>query len=113
MNEMFQALALLKSLKNNLSGSSNNVEEKYIKEYNDNVLIIEKSINQNLQKYLVPQEDIRPIVISFNMLSGAKTYSRNSFCDKKFILMKLDALLNYIDTLLSLNGREEESKIGF
>ena len=88
--ELAKLLARLTALKNNLP--KNLVERKYADEFNLVLVELEKNASENLDEFKIPTTEIQPRITSFNMLSGNKTYSSESYCDREFLLMKIDGV---------------------
>ena len=55
----------------------------------------------NLRGFRIPQPEVRPVGVGGNYMSGEVYYSKDSFCDRSFFLMKVDGVLNMFDVLLS------------
>ncbi len=107
--EIAKSLARLTALKANIP--QHNVGKKYADEFNSVVNILEEFSGDNLVEFKFPESEIKPIVVSFNMISGSKSYSAESFCDREYLLMKLDGVLGYFT--LSLQPNEIKEQIGF
>jgi hypothetical protein len=84
----------LNSLKQNLPKSTT-CHEKYVGEYHSIVQELEGATKLDLAEFRIPDGEVKPLLASFNYLSGEKKYTAERFCDKNFLLTKLDALLNY------------------
>ena len=98
----------LTSLKQNLPVGAN-IAAQYINEYHSILLELQK-ITSDLSEFFVPEGDISPVVTSFNYRTGKKFYSEKLFCERSFLLIKLDGLLGYFQIkYLS----EEKPTIGF
>lgn len=99
----------LVALKDNLPTRAD-VEEKYVREYHSILSDLESEIKTDLSEFKVPESEIDPTVVSWNMLSGDTTYSKDRYCDKPILLGKLDSVLSYFKIrYLS----EPTPKIGF
>lgn len=107
--ELAKLLARLTALKNNLP--KNLVERKYADEFNSVLTELEKNSGENLNEFKISASEIKPRVTSFNMLSGNRTYSAESYCDREFLLMKIDGVLGYFTLLLQPD--EIKNQIGF
>lgn len=111
MNDMADKIirlySRLTSLKENLPSS---VEEKYVRDYHSIVDELEKITSSNLSEFRLPEGEVRSRITSGNYLTGEKKYSKNRYCDKNFLLAKLDALLGYFQ-FRYLSEKKEE--IGF
>ena len=100
----------LKSLKENLPDKTTTIDEKYVWEYHLIINDLEKITTSDLSEFKVPDSEIEPLLSSFNTLTGEKNYTKKRFCDKNFLLAKLDAILDYFQiTHLS----QEKPTIGF
>lgn len=84
----------LNSLKQN-SPVSINVDEKYVKEYHLIIKELQDSTQSDLAEFLISEGEVAPIVRSFNRRTREKDYSRSRYCERSFLLTKLDALLSY------------------
>lgn len=107
--EALKLLARLTALKNNLPKDL--VEKKYADEFNTILTELEKSFNENLSEFMIPASEVQPRVTSWNMLSHNTTYSHESYCDREFLLMKIDGVLGYFTLLIQ--PEEIKSQIGF
>ncbi|MBU1809367.1 MAG: hypothetical protein KJ661_07420 [Candidatus Omnitrophica bacterium] len=100
----------LNSLKQNLPDKTTIVNEKYVNEYHSITADLEKIINSDLSEFKVGDGEIRPFLSSYNYIGGVKNYTKDRFCDRSFLLAKLDALLSYFQfKYLS----QEKRTIGF
>lgn len=108
-NNLAKLLSRLTALKNNLP--KNYVERKYADEFNSILIELEKASNESLSEFKIPESEIEPRVISWNMLSGNRQYSEQKYCDKEFLLMKIDGVLGYFTLLLQ--PVEIKGKLGF
>ena len=107
--ELAKLLARLTALKNNLPKHS--VERKYADEFNSILTELGMISGESLDEFKIPASEIQPRVMSFNMMSGNKTYSSTSYCDKEFLLMKVDGVLGYFTLLLQ--PTEIKNQMGF
>jgi hypothetical protein len=107
--ELVKLLARLTALKNNLP--KHWVERKYADEFNSVLLELERISKENLNEFKIPASEIQPRVISFNMLSGRRTYSSENYCDRNFLLMKINGTLNFFTILLQ--PTEIKNQMGF
>lgn len=107
--ELAKLLARLTALKNNLPKYS--VPRKYADEFNSILAELEKNSGENLNEFKIPASEIHPRVTSFNAMSGRKTYSSESYCDREFLLMKIDGVLGYFT--LILQPTEVKNQMGF
>ena len=115
MEQLIKVYARLTSLKNNLP-TGYSIKEKYIKEYHEIISIIEKLMEITLDEFKVPENEIQyevrsswPSIPSLGQKAG-KTYSKDRYCERAFLMSKLDALLSYFQIkYLS----KEKHEIGF
>ena len=99
----------LNSLKQNLPANSS-VKEKYVREYHSIVQELESTTKLPLAEFKIADGEVKPLLASYNGMTGEKNYTKERFCDKSFLLAKLDALLGYFQIkYLS----EEKRTIGF
>jgi len=102
--ELAKLLARLTALKNNLpSGRSTPV--KYVSEFNSIITEIEKSTEEKLDEFKIPFSEIRPQQIS------SRIFTDESFCDREFLLMKIDGVLGYFTLLLQ--PADIKNRMGF
>lgn len=84
----------LESLKKNLP-QDGRTHERYIREYHLIVQELENIAKLDLSEFKVAEGEIGPLLASYSYLSGEKHYTKERFCDREFLLAKLDALLGY------------------
>lgn len=100
----------LNSLKENLPVKTTIISEKYVREYHSIVDDLEKITNSDLIEFKISEAEIKPWLSSYNYITGEKNYTSEKFCDRSFLLVKLDALLGYFQIkYLS----QEKRTIGF
>lgn len=107
-NELAKLLARLTALKNNIP-NNHWTDEKYANEFNSIVIDLEKISSQKLGEFKVPENEIVHKVTSWGR--GSETYSSQKYCDREYILMKIDGILGYFT--LSLQPEETKNKFGF
>ena len=107
--ELAKLLARLTALKNNLP--KNSVERKYADEFNSILVELKQNSGEELDEFKISASEIQPKVMSFNRISGQKTYSSKSYCDREFLLMKIDGILGYFTLLLQPD--EIKNQMGF
>lgn len=96
----------LDSLKKNLP-KPQTIHEKYVREYHSIVDELEKITSSDLAEFKVPDAEIKP---HSNYIRKEIRYSRDKYCERSFLLAKLDGLLGYFQIkYLS----EEKREIGF
>ena len=101
-DELIHAVARLRALKANLPDRVH-VLEKYVNEFHDILHSLELATNSDLRRYLIPAIELRKVVTS----SGPRgaTYSQDRFCDRPFLMMKIDGVLNSFQLALSSDAR--------
>jgi hypothetical protein len=109
-NKLFKAYSKLKAIKSNLNSSSRYTHERYVDEYNDAVSDIEDVLNEELDTFSVPSYEIKPKVTSRSASSGAR-YSSDKWTETQYLMTKVDALINYMEILLS--SKEPKKPFGF
>ena len=113
-DKLKRAHAMLSSLQNNIAQMGGNVPEKYVHKFHD-VLNRLGGIDIDVTEYRVPDSEVKPIIDRPIMRVGGeiiKHYSEEKYVDKPFILTQLDAILGYLDSLIS-DKPEKPRKIGF
>jgi len=109
-SDVAKLLARLMALKNNLP--KNPVPDKYANEFNEIVLGLERVSNGKLDEFKIPSSEIKPIMVSFNYLTGGeREYSSEKYCQREYLLMKIDGISGYFTLLLE--PTEIKSKLGF
>ncbi|MBA7663471.1 hypothetical protein ES703_71516 [subsurface metagenome] len=111
---LIRAYAMLQSLRKNIDQMVGSTEEKYVSELHT---VLDKlgSIGIDVSEFRIPNSEIAPRVTVIRTLTfddspkGGADYSKEKYVDKSFILMKLDAILDY----LKINTSEKPRKIGF
>ncbi len=108
VDKLRRAFSTLTSLKQNVLEEGHHLHERYVTEYHRVVDGLEKQ-GMDLTEFKIPQSELKPILASYNGLSGESTYSDDNYVQKTFFLMKLDALLGYF----SLTIDDKKPHIGF
>jgi len=114
MEAVLRAYSRLVALKANLPESLL-THEKYVKEYHEIVDLLAKEVNTSLEEFKIPHAEIRREV-NYTQPDwetgegGGYTYGPNSYCERSFLLSKLDALLSYFQVKYLSRG---EQGIGF
>ncbi len=103
-----EAFARLKSLKSNLPDGIS-VKEKYVDEFHHILDLLEQSSGRDLGRFRVPASECKPRVTSANPWRGTVTHSKDNYCERGFLMMKIDAVLGLFE--LQLSG--QQSTIGF
>lgn len=109
-NRLFKALAKLRGIRANVDEKRHETQEKYVHEYNTTVSEIAQVLQDNLETFLVPGNEIRPKVVGYGPTTG-KRYSSDSWTETQLLLTKLDSLINYFEMLLG--GEEPKRPAGF
>lgn len=110
--ELAKSLARLTALKNNIPESSW-VLQKYADEFNSILKSLVRISGENLDEFIIPATEIRPRATSWSPSGGTK-YSSERYCDKEFILMKIDGVLMYFTLILQeTKPIEPEEMLGF
>lgn len=109
-NNLAKLLARLTALKNNLP--ENSVSRKYVDEFNSITVGLEEISNETLKEFKISESEIKPRLLSWNYLTGGeKKYSSEHYCQKEYLLMKIDGVLGYFTLLLQ--PTETKEKLGF
>ena len=103
-----RAYARLSSLRKNIGDIKYGIEEKYVYEYHEILDKLER-LEIDVSEFRIQNSEIAPHIKSFNTLTGEKSFSREKYVDKSFILTKLDAILGYFEIITS----KEPRKMGF
>jgi hypothetical protein len=85
-----EAYARLTSLRQN--APSPYVEVKYVDEFHQIVDLLERATGAKLQRFRIPENEVRPVSVAGNYLDGSEEYSRESYCDHPFFTMKIDSI---------------------
>jgi len=107
---VLEAYARLKALRDNLPEYE--VSAPFVTEFHQIVELLERAGQFNLSSFRVPASEVKPIVVSSNYLDGSVDYSKESFCDRHYFLMKVDGVLNMFQVLLTPTSAPKPS-IGF
>lgn len=99
-NELMHSFARLSSLKANLPDHVH-VPEKYVQEFHLVLDNLTRATNLNLESYRIPPDEIRKRVT----VTGPRgtRYSDSRFCDRPFLMMKIDAVLHLFRMATSEN----------
>ncbi len=95
--ELAKLLSRLTSLKTNLP-SSISTDEKYVNEFHSVLGGLEKIVGEQLKEFYMPNSEM-------------KSYQNETYCDREFLLMKIDGVLGYFT--LSLQPEEIKDELGF
>lgn len=96
------------ALKANLPNDFN-LSETWIREYNASVRQIANAFGTNLDEFKVSDDQLKRSIASGNYLTGEVKYRKGQFCERHFLLHKMDALLTYFTGLQGGQDRQ----IGF
>jgi hypothetical protein len=109
---LFEAYARLNSLKTNVPNGFE-VHEKWVEEFHTVLDLLETSTGHYLRNFRIPSPEIKPTVIAARMGTarrpGSATYSKDNYCERSFLVMKIDGVLNYF----SYQSAPQERRIGF
>jgi hypothetical protein len=94
---LLEAYARLKSLRQNLP--EQRVPLQYVAEYHQVLDLLESAL-LNLQGFRIPQSAVRAVEVGRSHLSGEIHHEGDSYCDRSFFLMKVDAVLAMFEILL-------------
>lgn len=104
-----EAYARLRSLRENLP-NYHSVSEKYVDEYHDVLTTLAKLSAIDLDSFRVASSHVQRAVTSSNYRTGQKTYSESKHCERSFLMMKIDGVLNLFNMLTQ---KEVKRPIGF
>jgi hypothetical protein len=107
IDKLLRAISRLGALRENISNLTD-INEKYVKEYQEVIDSIEKALNIDLTEFEVPNSEVVRRITSWDPENGSN-YSDDRWCDTAYILTKVDGLKAYLNNILS----REEKKIGF
>ncbi|MEX2263088.1 MAG: hypothetical protein WD696_14125 [Bryobacteraceae bacterium] len=109
---LVEAYARLNSLKANLP-EHYEVHEKWVAEFNAILDLLETATGHDLGSFRVPTPEVRPRVVAVQMATmrrpGRVSYSTKNYCERSFLVMKIDGVLNYF----SYQSTSRERTIGF
>jgi hypothetical protein len=107
-DEVLRAYSILASLRKNVP-QGRNVQAKWANEFNAALAKLEKSLAISLEEFKVPEAEFHQLVGSRNYLTGEVGHMPGLWCDRDFLMQRLDSVLNYFT---GLQG-EGEKRIGF
>ena len=116
-DELVRAYKMLLSLRKNIdSMTTNSILEKYVHKFHD-VLDRLGGIDIDVTEYRVPDSELKHRDTAASMYVGGERItpykpSEEKYVDKPFILTQLDAILGYLDSLIS-DKPEKPRRIGF
>lgn len=85
------------------------VEQKYVEEFHEVLSVLEQESCADLSKFRIPESEVRPRVISVRRMRGSVTYSDRSYCERSFLMMRIDGILGFF----SLQMATPKTAIGF
>ena len=103
-----EAYARLKALKSNLPDHVN-VEVKYVEEFHSILCLLTQTSGLDLGNFRIPDSELKPQVTSWNYRTGTVDYSDDNYCQRAFLMMKIDGVL----TFLEIPSSQPKPKIGF
>ena len=107
--QLAEAFASLRALKDNLPEHSE-VEEKYVRRFHAILDDLSQGTGYDLNKFRIPSSEVRPTIVSQNYLTGGELqYSEDNWCERNFLMMNVDGVLN----LFELTSSSEKRQIGF
>lgn len=105
---LLRSYATLSSLKSNLP-DQDEVEERWVREFNSAVEGIEKALGTNLAEFKVLHGDLHRSVGTRNYLTEDVTYRDGLWCNRSSLMQKIDSILIYFSGLQS----DTQRRIGF
>ena len=99
--------AMLSSLRKNID-QIGAVPEKYVREFHTMLDRLE-GIGIDVSEFRIPDSEVQPQVTIIRFERGEKSYSKEKYVDRSFILTKLDAILGYFEIITS----EKPRRMGF
>ena|SRR3989338_7062254 len=103
-------LSRLTALKENIpKDDSFGVLKKYVDEFNLVLGELEKITGDDLKEFEIPGHEVK--VRLSGSLGDKDFYTDDKYCDREFLLMKIDGILGYFTLLLQPS--EGKNKIGF
>lgn len=107
-DQLLRAYATITSLRANLPNDYE-VEERWVREFNDAIERIQASMNSDLREFFVPHDALQRSVGSSNYVTGEVSYRDGLWCRREVLMHKLDSVLTYFT---GLQGGQER-QIGF
>ena len=105
---LVRAYATLSSLRKNIDQmTAYSVEEKYVREFHA-VLDRLEDIGIDVAEFHIPDSTVQPRVTSTHM-GGSKSYTKEKYVERSFILIKIDAIFGYFEITTS----EKPKRIGY
>ncbi len=100
MSQLALAYARLEAVRSNLPEGLR-VEEKYVTEFHEILSLLEKASDADLTMFRVPEEELRHRVTSANPGAGTVSYSNRKFCERSFLMMKVQGVLSFFTLEMS------------
>ena len=107
-DQILRAYAAITSIRANVP-ERNEVEQRWVNEFNAAIAKLEKSLGIDLQEFKVPQDALKRYVASCNSLTSDVTYLEGLWCERAILMQKLDSVLVYFTGLQD----RQDKKIGF
>ena len=109
MDKILRIYSRLVALQKNLP-STVSINEKYVKEYNAIVNELENVSQSELFEFKILDSQAERMVTSVNYRTGDTNYSNERYCEKNYMLSKMEALIGYFNFRYF---SEEKINIGF
>ena len=97
--EMLEAYSRLKALRQNVP--PHRVGSAFVNEFHGALDLLTKVSGLDLSNFRVPPSQVQPIAVAGNYLTGETDYSSDSFCDRDYLLMKVDGVLSMFELLMT------------
>jgi hypothetical protein len=107
-DQMLRSYAIISSLRTNLPNEYE-VDEGWVRQFNNALGKIEASLGKDLQEFKVPEDALCRSVASSNYLTGQVHYREGLWCRREVLLHKIDSVLTYFTGLQGGQDRQ----IGF
>lgn len=105
---LLKSYSLILGIKQNIP-DNHEVKETWVKEFHAALDRVQKEVNLDLSEFFVPDTAIHKSLSGFSYMTKEKRFKKGLWCEKKLLLQKVDAVLNYFQLLL----QPQEKKIGF
>ncbi|MFA6093005.1 MAG: hypothetical protein WC986_08655 [Elusimicrobiota bacterium] len=102
-DQLLRAYALLSSLRANIPEAFE-VPENWAHEFNAAVTKIEHTVSKDLSEFKVGDRELKQSVASSNYISGEILYRKGLWCNRANLMLKVDAVLNYLQVLRDGQG---------
>jgi len=97
-DEILRALSTINAIRTNLPDHYV-VEEYWVEDYNSAIEKIENSLGINLDQFKVPKSMVHPEATFVNGETGEPIYSKKLFCERAYLLQKVDSSQEYIQKI--------------